>query len=147
MKKILLSFDVEEFDLPREHGAEISLERGVEVSVAGLERILGLLERKKVKATFFCTGNFATLRPDLIMRIRDEGHEVACHGVDHFNPKSSDVENSKKIVEKLVGAPVVGYRQPRMGEIDYKELKRCAHRLKFLPFLCGTSGDYQLKSR
>ncbi len=127
MKKVLLSFDVEEFDLPREHGTEITLERGVEVSAMGLERILELLERKKVKATFFCTGNFAEARPDLILRIRDEGHEVACHGVDHFNPKSSDVENSKKIVEKIVGASVVGYRQPRMGEIDYKELARCGY--------------------
>ena len=35
---VLLSFDVEEFDLPREHGAEISLEEGVKVSAEGLEK-------------------------------------------------------------------------------------------------------------
>ena len=41
--KILLSFDVEEFDLPREHGAEISLKKGIKVSVEGLRRILDIL--------------------------------------------------------------------------------------------------------
>lgn len=126
-KRVLLSFDVEEFDLPKEYGAEITLERGVEISARGLVRILDLLKRRGVKATFFVTGNFAKARSDLIVRMRDEGHEVACHGVDHFNPRSSDVEESKKIVEKVIGASVVGYRQPRMGEIDYKELKRCGY--------------------
>ena len=62
--KILLSFDVEEFDLPREHGGEISLEEGVKVSSDGLSKILELLERCEVRATFFVTGNFAKINPE-----------------------------------------------------------------------------------
>lgn len=126
--KILLSFDIEEFDLPREHGQMISLEEGVKVSSEGVEKILELLARMKVKATFFCTGNFAEARPDLISRMIKDGHEVACHGVDHFNPKSSDAYESKKIVEKISGVKVSGYRQPRMFPISYKELNRCGYR-------------------
>lgn len=126
--KALISFDVEEFDLPREHGAEISLEEGVEVSMQGLRRILKVLDRTGVKATFFCTGNFANARPDLMKKIVADGHEVACHGVDHFRPKDSDVENSKKIVEKVAGVKVHGYRQPRMKKINYEELKRCGYK-------------------
>lgn len=122
--KVLLSFDVEEFDLPREHGGEISLEEGVKVSSDGLMKILELLKRCEVKATFFVTGNFARLRPDLVRAILDDGHEVGCHGVDHFNPLASDVHESKKIIEKVVGVKVFGYRQPRMFKIDYAELKR-----------------------
>ena len=38
--KVLLSFDVEEFDLPKEHGADISLEKGIKVSKSGLLKIL-----------------------------------------------------------------------------------------------------------
>ena len=128
MKKILLSFDIEEFDLPKEHGAEISLDEGVKVSAEGLERILELCKKCEVKATFFCTGNFALKRPDLIKQIVEDGHEVACHGVDHFNPKSIDVEESKKIIEKIAGVKVCGYRQPRMFPIDYKELARCGYK-------------------
>ena len=128
MKKILISFDVEEFDLPREKGAEISLEEGVKVSESGLVRVLEMLERVGVEATFFCTGNFAKARPELVRRLVDEGHEVACHGVDHFKPKNTDYEESKRIVEKVAGVKVAGYRQPRMQKIDYNELARCEYR-------------------
>jgi len=121
---VLLSFDVEEFDLPREHGMEISLEEGMKVSAEGLVRILKVLEKTDVKATFFITGNFAKMRPDLVLKICDAGHEVACHGVDHFKPRKTDIAESKKIVEKIAGVKVTGYRQPRMFKISYKELKR-----------------------
>ena len=129
MKRVvLLSFDVEEFDLPKEHGAEISLEEGIKVSTEGLERILEVLKKTGVKATFFCTGNYAKAKPELLKQIAKDGHEIACHGVDHFNPKKSDVCESKTIVEKMVGCKVAGYRQPRMQKIDYMELKRCGYK-------------------
>ena len=67
--KVMLSFDVEEFDLPREHGGKISVEEGAEVSAEGLKKILELLEKYKVKATFFVTGNFAKCQPELVKRI------------------------------------------------------------------------------
>ena len=127
MKKVMLSFDVEEFDFPRERKVEISLEEGVKVSSEGLLKILKVCKENKVKATFFCTGNFASARPDLIRQILEDGHEVACHGVDHFEPKKSDICESKKIVEKATKVKVSGYRQPRMQKIDYKELKRCGY--------------------
>ncbi len=126
-KRVLISFDVEEFDLPREHGGSISVEEGVKVSSEGLKRILELLKQKKVKATFFVTGNFAEGAPDLVKRMVEEGHEIGCHGVDHFCPKKTDVEKSKEIVEKIAGVKVVGWRQPRMFEISYNELKRCGY--------------------
>ncbi len=125
---VLLSFDTEEFDLPREHGEDLSLEEGMKVSSEGLERILGMLSRVKVKATFFITGNFAKERPDLVAKIRDAGHEVACHGVDHFKPCKTDISESKKNVEKVVKVKVTGYRQPRMFNISYSELKRCGYK-------------------
>ena len=125
--KILLSFDVEEFDLPRENDGEISLEEGVKVSSAGLLKILELLKRCEVKATIFVTGNFARINPKLVLQIMKDGHEMACHGVDHFEPKSTDICESKKIVEKVIGAEVVGYRQPRMFKIDYKKLSEAGY--------------------
>ena len=126
--KVLISFDVEEFDLPREHGVEISLNEGIKVSAQGLERILKVLKNTNIRATFFCTGNFAEGRPDLIKEILKDGHEVACHGVDHFEPQPSDVKKSKEILEKVIGGKIYGYRQPRMQKIDYEELKRRGYR-------------------
>ena len=126
--KVLLSFDIEEFDLPRERGSEISLEEGVRVSSGGLIKILKLLKKYGVKATFFTTGNFARINPDLVLKIVEDGHEIACHGVDHFESKKSDIAESKKIIEKVAGVKVYGYRQPRMFEISYKELSRCGYK-------------------
>lgn len=130
MKKgvILLSFDIEEFDLPREHGSKITLEEGVRVSKLGLERILKVLKEEGKRATFFVTGNFAKMEPELVRRIEAEGHEVGCHGVDHFRPREDDAEESKKIIEKVVGHKVYGYRQPRMGKISYDKMKKAGYK-------------------
>lgn len=120
---ILLSFDTEEFDVPREHGVEFSLEQGMAVSRVGTDRILNVLKENHVKATFFCTGNFARQAPDMIHRIMDEGHEVACHGVDHWHPQSTDVAESRRILEELTGRKMNGYRQPRMFPVSDAEIE------------------------
>ena len=113
-KTVLLSFDTEEFDVPREHGVPYSLEEGMKVSMEGTTLILDILQKYSIKGTFFCTGNFADHAPQIIQRIVDEGHEVACHGVDHWQPKETDPIHSKQIVERVSGQRIVGYRQPRM---------------------------------
>lgn len=122
---VLLSFDTEEFDVPRENGVPWdTLTEGMDVSAYGTNVILDILREHDVHATFFCTGNFAMHAPELIRRILDEGHEVACHGVDHWAPKPSDVVRSKEIVERVAGQKVYGYRQPRMCEVDDDEIEK-----------------------
>lgn len=121
---VLLSFDTEEFDVPREHGVDFSLEQGMAVSRIGTDRILNVLKENQVKATFFCTGNFARQAPDMIQRIMDEGHEVACHGVDHWTPKSTDVAESKQILEEITGRKMNGYRQPRMLPVSDADIEQ-----------------------
>ena len=125
---ILLSFDTEEFDVPREHGVNYSLEEGMKVSVIGTNRILDVLKRNGVRATFFCTGNFAEHAPEVMKRIMDEGHEVACHGVDHWQPADTDFARSKEIVERITGQTVYGYRQPRMFPVLESEIRRVGYR-------------------
>lgn len=125
---ILLSFDTEEFDVPREHGVDYSLEEGMQVSVTGTNRILDVLQCNNVRATFFCTGNFAEHAPEVMQRIMDEGHEVACHGVDHWRPADTDFARSKEIVEHITGRTVYGYRQPRMFPVLESEIRRVGYR-------------------
>lgn len=124
---ILLSFDTEEFDLPREHGVEIDLQSSMKVSRYGTEQVLNILKENAVPATFFITGIFAKQAPDLVKRIIDEGHEVACHGVDHFIPKETDVRESKRILEQVAGIRTYGYRQPRMFSVSDKEIKEAGY--------------------
>ena len=127
MKVVLLSFDVEEFDLPREHGEDISLKDGIKVSKSGLLKILKILKRQNVLATFFCTANFVNAEPELIKKMQKAGHEIACHGVDHFNPKPTDIVESKKCIEKVLHRKVYGYRQPRMQPINYSKMKKLGY--------------------
>ena len=78
---ILLSFDTEEFDVPREHGVDFTLEQGMAVSKVGTNRILDVLKQNGVKATFFCTGNFAEqapLRPSLCARCMPSTTSAFC---------------------------------------------------------------------
>ena len=124
---ILLSFDTEEFDVPREQGVDITLEEGMKVSIEGTNRILDVLKRNGATATFFCTGNFAEHAPAVMQRIMDEGHEVACHGVDHFQPQATDVIASKEIIERVTGRQAFGYRQPRMFPVSDEAIEQAGY--------------------
>ena len=122
--KVMLSFDTEECDVPREHGVEWdALAEGMEVSRYGTLRILDCLSECGIRATFFCTTNFAEQAPDIIERIIREGHEIASHGCDHWQPRPEHVAASKHILEKQTSLPVYGYRQPRMFAVDLEELR------------------------
>lgn len=124
---ILLSFDTEEFDVPREHGVDYPLEEAMKVSVYGTKQILDCLKKNNVKATFFCTTNFAEHAPDIIQRIIDEGHEIAAHGCDHWNPQTTDVFQSKKILEQATGQTIKGYRQPRMFPVSDTDIAKAGY--------------------
>jgi len=115
---IFLSFDVEEFDNPLPYTKTLSFEQQMAFSKLGTQRILDLLFLKKVKATFFCTANFAINAPDLIERMVSEGHEVASHGYYHAKFEIKDLAESKKVLERMTGSNVYGFRMPNMMPID-----------------------------
>lgn len=71
---ILLSFDIEEFDMPFEYGKTISFEEQIAISIQGTTAILDLLQKHNAKATFFSTVTFAINAPDVIKKIISEGH-------------------------------------------------------------------------
>ena len=89
-RTICLSFDFEECDLPREAGVDFPLADGMRVSVECAEAVLDILERQGIKATFFCTLNFAENAPEIMRRLVASGHEIAAHGVDHFRQTAED---------------------------------------------------------
>jgi polysaccharide deacetylase family protein (PEP-CTERM system associated) len=83
------------------------------------ERVLDLLGRHGIRATFFVLGWVAERFPALVRRIADSGHEVASHGVAHERLTTlnrtqfrESVTRSKHILEQLAGTEVRGYRAP-----------------------------------
>ena len=86
---------------------------------ANTQRILDLLDRYAVKATFFVLGWVAEKVPALVREIQARGHEVACHGYAHELIYSigsdlfrQDIRKAKNILEDICGAAIIGYRAP-----------------------------------
>ena len=43
------------------------------------EKILHILKENNIKATFFLVGNMVELNPDIVKKIKDDGHVIANH--------------------------------------------------------------------
>jgi hypothetical protein len=119
---IVLSFDIEEFDMPFEYGKSISFEDQMSISVEGTSLILDLLEKHQVKATFFSTVIFAINAPEIIKRIIKDGHEIASHSYYHSDFKVEHLLESKVKLEEITNTKVIGFRMPRMQPVDEKDL-------------------------
>ena len=82
-------------------------------------RLLRLFDRHNVRATFFAVGWCAERHPDLLRRISEAGHEIACHGyrhrrVDQLSPAEFR-EDTRRAIMALFETPglwPVGYRAP-----------------------------------
>ena len=88
-------------------------------------KILDILSRKGVKATFFVLGFVAEAHPDLIIKIQGEGHEIATHGYAHMQVYvmtpdmfRKDLKKSVSIISGITGHPVKGYRAPEWSIRD-----------------------------
>lgn len=117
----ILSFDVEEFDLPTEVGRPLPFDEQIRLSEHGLHRVLALLDKHRATATFFTTAVFARARPALVREIAQR-HEIASHAFRHDAIEPGDAARSRETLQEITHAPVVGFRRPRMGPIDAGEL-------------------------
>ncbi len=125
---IYLSFDIEEFDMPKEYGYDIAFERQIAISRKGLTAILDLLKKPQMRATFFSTVVFAQQVPDLINRLIEEGHELASHTYYHSDFENEHLKRSKEALEQQFGVTVEGLRMPRMLEVSAEEVKKAGYR-------------------
>ena len=88
--------------------------RGLE---EGTPRLLALLEREQVPATFFSTGEAARRFPERIEAIVAAGHELGSHGQTHgpfaaMTPAQAreEIRTSAEVLRAF--APVVSFRAP-----------------------------------
>ena len=124
---ILLSFDIEEFDMPLEYGKDISFEDQIAISITGTNHILDILDKHEIKATFFSTVIFAQNAPEIIRRIIKGGHELASHGYYHSSFETSHLASSKIALQELSGQEIRGYRMARMKPVDNNEITKAGY--------------------
>ena len=118
---VALSFDPDhETGTLREGSTSVGrLSQGQYGARAGTPRILDLLRRYSIKASFFVPGVVAKLYPDEQTRIVAEGHEIGMHGWIHerTSPLPEDVERDLMhrafdTLTKATGIKPVGVRVP-----------------------------------
>ncbi len=125
--KIYLSFDIEEFDMPKEYGYDIPFADQIAISRSGLRTILDLLKKHKCVATFFSTVVFAQNNKDLIEELLREGHELASHTYYHSEFSNAHLALSKETLEREFKTKVRGLRMPRMAEVDRAEVEKAGY--------------------
>jgi len=124
---ILLSFDIEEFDMPHEYGKKLSFEEQLTLSTEGTLKILAILKKRNIKATFYCTANYAKHRSGIILKIVNDGHEIASHGYYHSEFLPEHLKQSKDVLENISKQKVKGYRMARMMPVDEKEIFKAGY--------------------
>jgi peptidoglycan/xylan/chitin deacetylase (PgdA/CDA1 family) len=84
----------------------------------GVPRLLRLLARQRVTATFFVPGFTADTYPDVVRQIVDGGHEIAHHGYLHEPMQGLSAETEASYIDRglealdRLGVRSVGYRAP-----------------------------------
>jgi peptidoglycan/xylan/chitin deacetylase (PgdA/CDA1 family) len=118
---VALSFDSDhETNELREAGESIGrLSQGQYGNRQGVPRILEILKRHDVKASFFVPAVTAMLYPDEQRRLSAEGHEVGIHGWIHernsvlpLDAERDLMQRSADVLERVAGVRPVGMRTP-----------------------------------
>jgi peptidoglycan-N-acetylglucosamine deacetylase len=119
---VCLTFDFDAFSLWVTSFGTASpshISRGEFGAHRGLPRILNLLARTDVRATFFVPAVVAQRYRSAVVEIHSSGHEVAVHGYHHERlvglSRSAELDIARRSVDTLgsiTGVAPVGYRAP-----------------------------------
>lgn len=123
---VLLSFDVEEFDMPLEYQFDISPAEQMRVGKAGLDAIMPVLDDRGIAATLFTTANFAMQYPEAIRQLALQ-HEIASHTFYHSDFSNEHLLQSKQKLEEISGQTITGLRMPRMRKVEMEEVKKAGY--------------------
>ncbi len=82
-------------------------------------RLLRMLERRRLRTTFFVPGWVADTWPDVVRSVRDAGHEIGHHGYLHESVRGVDEATEEgylvrglEALDRVLGLRPVGYRAP-----------------------------------
>ena len=119
---VTLSFDVdnETLSIRRQEPSIVALSQGEFGARVGLRRVVDLLDRHELPASFFIPAVSLMLAPDMVGVIQASGrHEFGVHGWIHERNTALNAETERELVtralgylEEATGTRPVGYRAP-----------------------------------
>ena len=122
------------------HPGELALTFDDGPNPACTPRLLDILARREVHATFFLVGRYAQAEPALVQLIVAAGHQIGNHSWSHLNlalASASRIEEqisrTSQTLEQITGAPVRLFRPPFGARRP--EVLRIARRLGLIPVL------------
>jgi peptidoglycan-N-acetylglucosamine deacetylase len=149
------------FDMETDIGSYLKTYGGVR---EGTGRILAILGKHGVPATFLFTGEAALANPDVVRQVAAAGHEVGCHGLRHETvgdahfhmPNDTPIldrevkyrlQMAARMVHDASGMQPVTFRAPRLwqGRAQVRALEKlgflvdasysvAAHKERILPY-------------
>jgi hypothetical protein len=116
------------FDMETDIGSYTPFYKGVK---EGTPKILNILDKYNISATFYWTGHAAKHNPEMVRKVRNAGQEIGCHGLFHETlgdpifplPNNwpilpSEVEGritkATQMVEQVSGEQPISFRCPRL---------------------------------
>jgi peptidoglycan-N-acetylglucosamine deacetylase len=121
---VCLTFDVDNELLQRNNPLPVPLSVGEYGATTGLPRILDLLDRHQIPATFFVPAMTVMLHPEIVPEIlKRKRHEIGVHGWIHeFWPDFTDEHQERQALTRSIeyltkasGKRPVGVRAPGSG--------------------------------
>lgn len=125
---VLLTFDFDAESSKEARGTTTPtpLSQGLYGERVGLPRVLALLSRTGIKATFFIPGTTAERYPERVQEIMAGGHEIGHHGYTHHSPVDLSYDEEREQLEKgidalqrVAGIRPAGYRSPSWDLSDH----------------------------
>ncbi len=115
-------------------------------------RLLKLLERHQVKATFFIVGERAEAHPEIVRTIVAAGHTLGNHSYSHpsfkvtsFGRQSEEIERTNEVLKGFDGRKRHLVRPP-YGNLSWATIVLCALRRERIALWSRDSHDYRLGS-
>ncbi|KAL1796632.1 hypothetical protein ACET3X_005172 [Alternaria dauci] len=78
------------------------ISRGVFGATVGIDRLLKLLDKYNIKATWFTPAHSAESFPKQIRKIAEKGHEIGLHGYTHEFVSLLDEKQQRDVLEKSI---------------------------------------------
>ncbi len=97
-------------------------------------KVLELLKKHNVKATFFCIGKNVEKHPEIVKQIIADGHSIGNHTYNHSNnwgflntsKVKNELQKTDEIIKKITGRqtklfrPPFGVTNPNIAKADYE---------------------------